>query len=81
MIKVVRAKLSRNSTVMIDTQILHDPNLSWEAKGLMAYLETLPINADIEAQELTNHFDDTQETVEAALKELVEQGYLEKETG
>ncbi len=80
MIKIVRAKISKDSTVIVDKRILHDPNLSWEAKGVMAYLETLPEGAEIKAQELTGHFNDTQETIEAALKELVEQGYLEKET-
>ena len=80
MIKIIRENKSKDSTVIVDKRILQDQNLSWEAKGVMAYLQTLPEDVSIESQELTHHFNDTQETIEAALKELVKHGYLEKET-
>lgn len=80
MIKIVRAETNRESTVMIDKRIIQDPNLSWEAKGVMAFIMTFPEGADIRTEELHNHFADRLETIHSALNELVDSGYITEES-
>lgn len=80
LIKVIRSNSDKNSTVMIDKRILQNPNLSWEAKGVMAFIMTLSEDADIRAEELQNHFADSLETIQSALKELVDGGYITEES-
>lgn len=80
LIKVIRSNASKDSTVMIDKRILQDPNLSLEAKGVMAFIMTLPVDADIRAEELQSHSNDSLETIQSALKELIDSGHIVEES-
>ena len=76
LIKVIKSNTSKDSTVMIDKRVLQDPNLSLEAKGIAAFIMTLPDDADISAEEIQSHSSDNLKTVQAAMKELVDYGYV-----
>ncbi|HBM17423.1 MAG TPA: hypothetical protein DD381_13935 [Lentisphaeria bacterium] len=46
------------------------------AKGLLAYLLSLPDDWQINRKELTGHFSNGIESISAALQELVKSGYI-----
>jgi hypothetical protein len=72
---IFRVEKERNYTVM-DNTFLRDPNLSLKAKGLMAYLLSLPDSWKVHVSELVNHFPDGITAIRNALKDLENSGYL-----
>lgn len=58
---------------------LKDPNLSLKAKGLYAYLFSLPKNWKVYRTELGNHVSDGKDSLNSAFKELEKFGYLMSE--
>ena len=73
-----RQKKEINYTVL-DNTFIKDVNLSWKAKGLMTYLLSLPDTWEIHLSELQKHATDGRDSLQKAIKELVEKGYLIKE--
>lgn len=67
-----------NPYVMINKAALQDPNLSWKAKGLLAYLLSLPDDWQIYESELVNHAKDGRDGTRAAIKELVDAGFIHR---
>ena len=68
-----------NPYVMLDKTGLHDSRLSWKAKGLHAYLMSLPDDWIIYISELTQHAKDGRDATRAAFKELELAGYITNE--
>lgn len=57
---------------MLDKTFLNNPNLSWKAKGLLAYLLSLPKDWLIRISDLVNRSTDGETSVYSALRELRE---------
>ena len=67
-----------NPYVMINKQGVQDPNLSWAAKGLLAYLLSLPDDWTIYAKELLKHTSSGETNTYTVIRELLRHGYMEK---
>lgn len=69
---------TKGFTIMVN-EALQRPNLSARAKGLYAYLMTLPDDWTIRKPELYSHFTEGREAMETAFKELIQAGYIVSE--
>jgi hypothetical protein len=76
--KFIRGRKDRNYTVM-DNTFLKDVRLSWKAKGVMAYLLSLPDDWQIYLSEIETHSPDGKSSLASAINELKEYGYLKAE--
>jgi hypothetical protein len=72
---ILKIKQHNKSFVIIDKRPLHNPVMSLKAKGLLAYLLTLPDNWVVVVSELGNRFPDGRYAIAAALKELRDHGH------
>lgn len=72
-----RAKKS-GSYVQIDNCSIRDTRLSWKAKGLLAYLLSLPDDWRINGEHLATQGPDGISSVRSGLKELENAGYLHR---
>jgi hypothetical protein len=72
-------KNKENPYVMLNKEFLQNPNLSAKAKGILAYLLSLPDDWQIYENELITHFKDGRDSIRAGIKELVDIGYIERE--
>lgn len=75
---IIREKRNSNFTIMGNTG-LRDPEMSAKAKGVLAYMLSLPDDWTFYETELTNHFTDGRNSIRTALKELENKGYLVRE--
>jgi len=75
---IKRAKRKTNFTMMSNTG-LQDKNISFKAKGLLAYMLSLPDDWVFYQSELREHATDGETSVRSGLKELEQNGYLIKE--
>lgn len=73
---IFRSTHETNFTV-ISNETLSTPKLSLAAKGLLAYLLSLPDDWKINMSELSEHFKDTEGKIRKAIKELTEEGYVD----
>lgn len=64
---------------MIDKNGLNDENLSWKAKGLLAYLLSKPDDWQIYVKDLIKRSTDGRDSVVSGLKELEDNGYLSRQ--
>ncbi|TES45676.1 hypothetical protein [Shouchella lehensis] len=72
-------RVNKNTNyVVMDKKALHDEKLSWKAKGLHAYMLSMPDDWRFYREELSKHAKDGVDTVKTALKELSDQGYLKR---
>jgi len=62
--------------ILIDARALTDPNLSFRAKGLLAYLQSLPSGATPDAKSLEGVSIEKRAAIRTALKELLDRGYV-----
>jgi len=76
--EVIRVHKKPNSFVMIDRGFLENPNLSWKAKGILAYLLSKPDNWKVIVKDLVNHATDGKAAVYSGLGELKGQGHYQK---
>ena len=67
-----------NPYVMINKLGIQDPNLSWAAKGLLAYLLSLPDDWTIHVKELLKHTSSRETNTYTVIRELLRYGYMEK---
>ncbi|WP_017728534.1 DnaD domain protein [Halalkalibacterium ligniniphilum] len=67
-----------NNFVVMNKTALQDERLSWKAKGLLAYMLSMPDNWRFYREELATHAKDGVDSVKSALKELGERGYLKR---
>lgn len=72
---IKRAK--RNTPfVQIDKRALQDKELSWKAKGMLAYLLSLPDDWEVYISELKYHSTDGRDSTRTAINELIDAGYV-----
>lgn len=71
-------KNAENPFVMIDRRIFENDGLSLKAKGLLGYLLSRPDNWTICMADLVNRTKDGKDSVNSALDELIESGYVVK---
>lgn len=76
MTNIVRVKKRDMPYVILDKTGLHDVRLSWKAKGMLAYLISLPDDWKIHERELATHARDGRDSTRAALKELMDNNYV-----
>ena len=72
--KIVK-KYENNFTV-ISNDVLKDTTISWKAKGLFAYLWSMPDDWDFYETEVTKRATDGRDSLRSGLKELEEKGYI-----
>lgn len=78
MSKIIRSK--RNTPfVQIDKTGPEDPNLSWKAKGILAYILCKPDDWQVYISEITKHSKDGKESTRTGVKELIDAGYIIRE--
>lgn len=75
---IVRSRRKTNFTVMSNVG-LRDERLSFKARGVLAYLLSMPDNWKVSDRHLATIGPDGRHLVQAALKELEECGYLVRE--
>ena len=74
----IRAVKVSGDFVIMHKGFLKDPNLSAKAKGVMAYILSLPDDWQIRIEELATHFTDGRDSIRKAINELEKAGYIEK---
>lgn len=70
---------SNNNYTIINNTAFRDERLSAKAKGLLAYMLTMPDDWTFYETELTNHFKDGRDGLRSGLKELQDARYLVRE--
>ena len=74
---IIRREHGRlNPYAQINRRTIQNPKLSWKAKGLLAYLLSLPDDWKIHISELPKHCRDGVKATRAAFKELEVEGYI-----
>jgi hypothetical protein len=71
----------RSEFLQINNAAVQNPGLSWAAKGLLAYLLSLPETRDVHLWDLSCRSSSSRVATETALKELIEAGYVVKAQG
>lgn len=74
---IVRVAKNNNYVVMNRTA-LNDNRLSWKAKGIMAYLLSMPDDWVFYMDELVTHAADGRDSFRSGFKELKDAGYVER---
>jgi len=69
----------KNNFLVLDKTALNDPSLSWQAKGLHAYLMGLPIEWEVNVRDLTNRSTNGKDSTSAVINELIKAGYVKRE--
>jgi DNA-binding Lrp family transcriptional regulator len=72
-------KDKENPYVMVNKGFLNNKELSLKSKGLLTYLLSLPDNWKIYESEIVNHHKDGKDSLKGAIKELIDNGYIERE--
>jgi hypothetical protein len=73
---VFKKRRTENFTT-IHNHSLKNNNLSWKAKGILAYIMSLPEDWEIHTKELMKHASDGRDSLMSGIKELREHGYIE----
>ncbi|MED2186912.1 DnaD domain protein [Bacillus wiedmannii] len=74
---IFRVKKDHNYSVINNTG-LKDKRLSWKAKGILAYILTLPDDWVFYREELSQHAKDGINSLRAGMQELKEYGYIKR---
>ncbi|SDY37924.1 DnaD domain protein [Bacillus sp. 166amftsu] len=74
---IFRVKKDNNYSVINNTS-LKDERLSWKAKGILAYILTLPDDWVFYREELASHAKDGINSLRAGMQELKEHGYVKR---
>jgi hypothetical protein len=76
---IIRVDKNKNNPyVLINKDFLNDKNLSWKAKGLMAYLLSKPDDWEIFISQLQKCSTDGRDSTSNAIKELIKNGYIQR---
>jgi len=68
-----------NPYVMLNKKFLNDTKLSWKAKGILAYLLSLPDDWQVYEDEIVKHSADGRDSTRSGIKELTDRGYIDRE--
>lgn len=69
----------KENYVVLDKGFLNNKDLSWQAKGLLAYMLSLPNDWRFNVTDLKNRSQNGRDATKRIIKELEEQGYIHKE--
>lgn len=75
---IIKNQGQRNQFAIIPNETLADERLSWKAKGLLAYLLSLPYDWEVYTSEVTKHSTDGVDSLNSGLKELMEFNYVKR---
>lgn len=75
---IIRTSKRENPFVMIDHRPINNPELSWQAKGLLCYLLSKPDNWTVIIADLEQRATNGRDSVKSIMKELEQKGYLER---
>ena len=78
MAKHSTSELLYGGLTVIPNNVINDRNLSFDAKGLYAYILSLPDNSKFSPELIMERTPDSPETIEKAFRELMEAGLLRK---
>ncbi|MFF2174946.1 DnaD domain protein [Lysinibacillus sp. NPDC058147] len=76
---IIRVAKNSNYVVMNRTA-LNDNRLSWKAKGIMAYMLSMPDDWVFYMDELITHSTDGKDSFKSGFKELKDNGYVERKS-
>ncbi|MBG9452609.1 hypothetical protein ABE61_00535 [Lysinibacillus sphaericus] len=68
----------KENFVVLDKGFLNDTRLSWKAKGLLAYMLSLPDDWSFSISNLASHSKCSRESTANTIKELAQAGYIHK---
>ncbi|HEY5585660.1 MAG TPA: hypothetical protein VIK78_14385 [Ruminiclostridium sp.] len=77
MVRIVKDK--NNPYVILNKGFLNDTNLTWQAKGMISYLMSLPDDWKIYESEITTHSQGGVKYVSSIMKELINYGYMKRD--
>lgn len=66
----------KDNYVVLDKGFLQDKTLSWQAKGLLAYMLSLPNDWEFNMKDLKNRSKNGRDATYRIMKELIEAGYV-----
>lgn len=69
----------KENYVVLDKSFLNDERLSWQAKGLLAYMLSLPNNWRFSIKDLTKRSKNGRDATSSIVKELTAMGYIQRE--
>jgi DNA-binding MarR family transcriptional regulator len=78
---IVKREKHDREFFLMDNAPVQDPGLSWAAKGLLAYLLSLPETWEVHLTDLFRRSACGRKPTQAALKELIAAGYVVKMQG
>jgi len=67
-----------NPYVMINKGFIQNPSLTMQAKGLLAYLLSLPNDWEVRRKELPRHFKNGIRSISNVINELISAGYIKR---
>jgi ABC-type dipeptide/oligopeptide/nickel transport system ATPase component len=73
---IIRTVKRQSEFALIDKYGLNDDRLTWKAKGLLAYLLSLPDDWKVYVKDLQNRSKDGRDAVVSGIQELLEFGYM-----
>lgn len=76
----MKTKLTKKGIpfTQVPNEVFNDKNISWKAKGLYGYLQSKPDNWNFSAKRIAEDSCNSHEIVLNTLKELENNGYLER---
>lgn len=77
-IMMIYRVVKKQNFVVLDKAFLNDGQLSWKAKGLLAYMLSLPDDWHFRLADLATRSKCGREATASILAELIEAGYLQK---
>ena len=75
---IIKNQGQRNKFAIIPNETLADDRLSWKAKGLLAYLLSLPYDWEVYTSEVAKHATDGVDSLTSGLKELMDLNYIKR---
>ena len=78
---IVKARQHKSDFFQMNNEPIQDCSLSWAARGLLAYLISLPDNWEVHLRDLIVRSRNGRKPTEAALNELIEAGHVTKKQG
>lgn len=76
---IVRSPRPESNWTVLQNAVLRHPKLTFKARGLLAYLLSLPDNWTVSAERIAQSGPDGRDAIRTALRELETAGYLRRQ--